>query len=298
MKVNVLLFTYNHVEFIEQALEGIRIQKTDFEFNVYISDDGSQDGTQEKIQSYLSLHSMPETKLFFQSKNSGIVSSAKSMLDAVDAPYFALLDGDDFWTDEFKLQKQIAFLEANPSFNGCIHNAQFQHENGADEILFKGNHSYHERYQYPKEIYPNNLIQRLILPTSSMVVRTDFIPSIPWSKFKDDYSVTWKITCFAIAKSKFHFINEEMSIYRNHLKGLSKGSRQAFHMSHIQFLKELKLNVLFELYHLEISQSIVFECRQILENVQLDKATKRRLFRVQWIHSVRAQWAYYKRIMN
>ena len=298
MKVNVLLFTYNHADFIEKALEGIRIQQTNFDVHVFISDDGSQDGTQAKIEAYLASHEMPSVKCFFQSKNEGIVSSAKRLLAQVNAPYFALLDGDDFWLDPLKLQKQIDFLDANPAFNGCIHNAQFQHENGADEILFKGNQSYHERYHYLDEIFPNNLIKRLILPTSSIVVRTDFIPTIPWDDIKDEYSVTWKITCFAIAKSKFKYLPEVMSVYRNHLKGISKGSKRAFHWSHIYFLQKLRSNALFELYHLEVFESIVFEARQILENVSLEKREKRKLFRIQWFYSMLAQWAYYRRIVK
>lgn len=298
MKINVLLFTYNHVDFIENALEGIRIQQVNFPFEVFISDDGSTDGTRERIERFLSVNKDFPARLFYPEKNTGILASAKRMLSAVNAPYFALLDGDDYWTDPLKLQKQVDFLDKHPTVNGSIHDARFLHENGADDILFKGNKSYHERYQYPTVIFPNDLVKRLIFPTSAMVVRSQFIPNIPWGNFKDGYSITWKLTCYAIAESTFMFLKEEMSVYRNHLKGLSKGFKYQFHESHVRFLQALLKDPLYELYHLEIRQSIVFEIRQILENCKLSVNQKRKWYFAQLMVSLREQVSFYKRLFK
>ena len=298
MKVIILLFTYQHEAYIEQALEGICIQQVNFPFEVCISDDGSMDGTREKIQVFLKKYPDFPARLFFPDKNTGIVQSAKRVLTSIHSTYFALLDGDDYWTDPLKLQKQVDFLDANSEVNGCFHNARFLHEKAAEEILFQGNQSYHERYQYPEIIFPNDLVKRLILPTSSMMVKTAFIPTIPWSSFSDDYSVTWKMTCYAIAKSTFHFMNEEMSVYRNHMKGLSKSAKLPFHQSHIHFLNQLLNEPLYVLYQLEILQSIHFEIRHILENCELSNSQKKRYFWLQITRSIQEQRCYYKRIFR
>ena len=121
--LSVCLITYNHEKFVRQALEGIFMQKVDFPIEVIIADDCSTDSTRNIILEYKEKY--PEIiKLIFQEKN---VGPAKNWMDLITAPkskYIAYFEGDDYWTDPLKLQKQVDFLEANEDFAICFHNVE------------------------------------------------------------------------------------------------------------------------------------------------------------------------------
>ena len=113
--LSVCLITYNHEKYIRDAIEGVLMQKVDFDFDLIIADDCSTDGTRTIINEYKQQY--PELiKLILQEKN---VGPAKNHMDLITAPkskYIALCDGDDYWTDPLKLQKQLRFLESNPKY--------------------------------------------------------------------------------------------------------------------------------------------------------------------------------------
>ena len=108
--VSVCCVTYNHADFIKQTLEGFVTQKTNFPFEVIIADDCSTDGQQDIIKEYAKKY--PDIiKPIFHSHNTG---SYQNLLDAASAckgKYVAMCDGDDYWTDENKLQKQADFID-------------------------------------------------------------------------------------------------------------------------------------------------------------------------------------------
>jgi glycosyltransferase involved in cell wall biosynthesis len=127
-EVEVMVVTYNQKKYIKEALDSILIQKTNFEFNIQICDDASSDGTTEICKEYQA--KFPEKiKLYINSrlnnikilgKPCGIHSMVHGFL-SLSSPYFALLSGDDYWTDESKLQKQFDFLENNKEYVSCFH---------------------------------------------------------------------------------------------------------------------------------------------------------------------------------
>ena len=119
--VSIICFAYNHEKFIKDAIEGFLIQKTTFPFEIIIHDDASTDCTPNIIKEYE--QNNPELfKPIYQkenqaSKEKGRVS--KICFNAVRGEYIALCEGDDYWTDPLKLQKQVDFLEANPAYSMC-----------------------------------------------------------------------------------------------------------------------------------------------------------------------------------
>jgi len=119
--LSVCLITYNHSKYIRQAIEGVLMQETSFHFDLFIADDFSTDGTRQILIEYK--NKFPDKiKLIFQKKN---VGPAKNWLDLITTPkskYIAYFEGDDYWTDKTKLQKQIEFLEKNPEYSLCFHN--------------------------------------------------------------------------------------------------------------------------------------------------------------------------------
>ncbi|MCC5902972.1 MAG: glycosyltransferase [Halomonas sp.] len=129
--VSVLCATYNHVEFIEDAIKGFIAQKTDFPFEVIIHDDASTDGTQKVIKKYAEQY--PELiKPIYQEKN--LFRQGKKATDfcfpGLLGRYVAICEGDDYWTDAKKLQKQFDYMENNPDVVMCHHNAFVFDKNG------------------------------------------------------------------------------------------------------------------------------------------------------------------------
>ncbi len=109
------MITYNHEPFIEQAINSILMQKTDFLFNLVIGEDCSTDKTLNKIKPY-EKNCQGRIRLIHSDQNIGMLPNLIRSLNACIGKYTAICEGDDYWTDPLKLQKQIYFLEANPEY--------------------------------------------------------------------------------------------------------------------------------------------------------------------------------------
>lgn len=118
--VSVIVPTYNQSNFISQALDSILMQKTNFRFEVLIGDDGSADGTREILTKYQREYPGVVSS-FFSECNQGAVANICRMLPYAQGKYLAGCDGDDYWCDEYKLQKQVEFLENHPDYSACSH---------------------------------------------------------------------------------------------------------------------------------------------------------------------------------
>ena len=122
--VSIRCLAYNHAPYIRQCLEGFVMQKTDFKFEAIVHDDASTDGTSDIIREYAEKY--PEIiKPIFEtenqySKHDGSIS--KIMNAEMRGKYIAKCEGDDYWTDPYKLQKQVDFLEMHPNVVGCVTN--------------------------------------------------------------------------------------------------------------------------------------------------------------------------------
>jgi glycosyltransferase involved in cell wall biosynthesis len=112
------MITYNHEKFISQAIEGVLKQHTDFKIELIISDDCSKDETQSIIKKYAETNKSL-IKPLYRDMNIGSMANFIETFSYCQGKYIALCEGDDFWTDPYKLQKQIDFLE-NPEHNDVI----------------------------------------------------------------------------------------------------------------------------------------------------------------------------------
>lgn len=125
-KVSVFVATYNHKDYIAQALESILMQEVTFPYEIIIHDDASTDGTAEIVKTYEErypniIKSMHQTENQFSQGN--ITATWECMLSMCTGKYCALLNGDDYWTDKEKLQRQYNYMEAHPECSLYIHNA-------------------------------------------------------------------------------------------------------------------------------------------------------------------------------
>ena len=126
-RLTVLCPTYNHENYISAALDGFVMQKTNFEFEVIVADDASTDKTPEIIKNYAEKY--PDLiKPVLREKNLGAVHNFQDIIQNITTDYVALCEGDDFWTDENKLQLQFDFLEEHPEFSICYHTVDLLYE--------------------------------------------------------------------------------------------------------------------------------------------------------------------------
>ena len=133
MKVSVAIITYNQKKFIAQAIESALAQQTDFDIEILVGDDCSTDGTQEIIKAYQAQHP-DKVRAVLHSKNlgqNGLFNTIET-LKLAKGTYIAPMDGDDFWTDSLKLQKQVDFMDSHLGFSACFHNALITYEDGLD----------------------------------------------------------------------------------------------------------------------------------------------------------------------
>jgi glycosyltransferase involved in cell wall biosynthesis len=108
--------TYNHESYISEAIEGVLNQKTNFSYDLIIGEDFSTDKTREICLKYKNKY--PELiKLILNNQNIGLIGNYNTTLQKCKGKYVAYCDGDDYWTDPFKLQKQVDFIELNVSFD-------------------------------------------------------------------------------------------------------------------------------------------------------------------------------------
>lgn len=123
LMVTIRCLTYNHEQYIRQCLDGFVMQKTNFRFEAIVHDDASTDGTVEIIREYAEKY--PDIiKPIFETENQYSKrdgSIGRIMNEHTHGKYIAICEGDDYWTDPYKLQKQVDFLESHPDYVMCSH---------------------------------------------------------------------------------------------------------------------------------------------------------------------------------
>lgn len=129
LMVSVWMITYNHEKFIAEAIEGVLKQQANFKFNLVIGEDGSTDGTARVVKEYADKY--PNIiKTRFNNPNIGVMPNMIKTLQECGGKYIALCEGDDYWTDPLKLQKQVDFLENNLEYVVCYHDAKIIDQHG------------------------------------------------------------------------------------------------------------------------------------------------------------------------
>src|SRR5438094_537303 len=119
--VSICMITYNHEKFVAEAIESVLKQKTTFPIELVIGDDKSTDSTPAIIKGYAEKYP-GILKVRYNKENAGVVLNTVKTIEECSGKYIAMLEGDDYWTDPLKLQKQVDFLEKNPDFACSFHN--------------------------------------------------------------------------------------------------------------------------------------------------------------------------------
>lgn len=134
-KVSVVILTFNQAAFIGKTIESALNQTTNFDYEILVGDDFSTDGARDIILDYQNRYP-GKVKAVLHSKNlgqNGLFNTIET-LKLADGQYIAPLDGDDYWTDVNKLQKQVDFMDSHPDYSACFHNALITFEDGSPSV--------------------------------------------------------------------------------------------------------------------------------------------------------------------
>ncbi|WP_435579666.1 glycosyltransferase family 2 protein [Gilvibacter sp.] len=231
--ISVGVVTYNHEKYIEQCLEGILMQKVDFNYEIILGEDDSTDNTRAICQKYAQQYP-DKIRLFLRSREDVIYINGNPTgrynfienLKQCKGKYMALCEGDDYWTDPLKLQKQVDFLEANPDYAICFHEAKIEwaQQKKYNEIVLNSDFPWNAMSP-EKDVYDiSDVIKGSFMATASVVFRRELLPSLPtW--FKEVQSGDMALYALITGNLKIKFLNEIMCIYRRHEKGVSRTHR-------------------------------------------------------------------------
>lgn len=206
--VSVICLTYNHEDYIRKCLEGFVFQKTTFSFEIIVHDDASTDNTQAILREYESKYPTLFNNIYQienQFKNKEINILINFVFPIVVGKYVAFCEGDDYWTDSNKLQKQVDFLENNEDFVLCYHNTNIL-SNGIIEEDFAKQKNISQISDYYDLLCFGNYMQ-----TSSVV----FLNKIHLFPFEKSIQLNDYVLWFWVSRfGKIYRINENMSVYR------------------------------------------------------------------------------------
>jgi glycosyltransferase involved in cell wall biosynthesis len=212
--VSVLCLTYNHESFIIQAIDSFLNQVTKFPIELVIGLDASSDSTTNILKSYQQKN--PDIlRIITSNKRVGVRLNAKRTRAACRGRYIAMCEGDDYWIDPYKLQKQFDFLETHPKYSICTHNVVVKNEHGGEESEWLGrNH---------KQKYT---LRDLLKYGSGGATCSLFFRNILEGNYPDWFytlpGADWALQILLCEKGDMHYFREPMGVYRRHDQGMTK----------------------------------------------------------------------------
>ena len=234
-KVSVVTITYGHEKYITETLDGVLMQQYDGSVEFIIANDNSPDATDEVVKKYFSENPAPENfkiKYTKHETNKGMMPNFIWALEQATGKYIALCEGDDYWTDENKLQKQIDFLEENEDYVLVGHNVRI-FENETNETI---------NSSFP---FTNS-----IKPSKNYIFLDNYIPALS-IVFKNKYEIPkWLLGCkigdyplilFLEQFGQIGFIDDIMASYRSNSgyhSSLDKNKKNQLFLQSIEIVKQ------------------------------------------------------------
>lgn len=210
-KVSILCTAYNHEKYIADALESFVTQKTDFPFEVLVSDDASTDKTADIIRDYAARYpDIIRPFLFEENQYQQDISIYDNYFHpAMRGEYVALCEGDDYWIDPQKLQLQVEFLDAHPDYSACVHNTIFRNcQTGEEKIRYAQSGDRDIGFEQ-LIVGDNNEYQ-----TSSLMYRRQYAFDKPDYFLAAEGYGDYPRSIMLCLAGKIRFINRVMSVYR------------------------------------------------------------------------------------
>lgn len=215
--LTVCLLTYNHAQYVREAVDSILEQETDFAWQLVIADDHSTDGTQDILKEYQKKY--PERiALILQKKNKGPEANWLDLISFPKTKYVLYAEGDDYFIDSSKLQRQVDFLESHKDYSLCFHPVRVVYEGMSkkDEVFPTPQARFNKRSLRFDDLLQTNFIQ-----TNSVMYRWRYATE----NIKDTYPKgiipgDWYLHLLHAQTGKIGFIDRVMTVYRRHSLGL------------------------------------------------------------------------------
>lgn len=273
--VSVSCITYNHALYIRQCLEGFVIQKTTFPFEILIHDDASTDGTADIIREYEKRY--PHLfKPIYQIENQyskGVRISATYNFSRAKGKYIAMCEGDDYWTDPLKLQKQVDFLEKHPDY-GLI--------NSDVDVYYQEENLFRKQYNRSKMLwnnkYPDGNVSIEILLNGQYFIKT---PTVLLRKSlydnyvkSDDYAVIVQnkfpmgdtpLWVYVAQHSKLAYMDDVTTVYRRNINSVSNSGKMFSKLKFALASAELRMSYI-QRYPNSFSKSFTRKIEKIFRN--------------------------------
>ena len=205
------MITYAHENYIEQAINSVLMQECNFEVELIITNDCSPDNTDGVIKKIIKNHPKASWIRYIRhEKNIGMMTNFVFTFKEARGKYIAICEGDDYWTDPNKLQKQVDFLEGNEEYVLCFHNVLIQDDKG---IMKKDAISDH----LGNTMSMIDLAKGNFIHTPSVVFRNNFeLPKWYYSLPLGD----WPLYLIIIKDKKIKKLDDVMCVYREHPNGI------------------------------------------------------------------------------
>ncbi len=235
--LTVLTLAYNQARYIGEAIESVLAQQTDFPVEHIIVDHCSTDGTQDIITAYAEKHTSIRPVLLPRRTGNGV--NVQALFSRCRSKYAALCDGDDYFTDPLKLQKQVDFLEAHPECSLCFHPVDVVYEDGSPSRVFP-----------PVDILPGgirkfytlkDLLFTNLIQTNSVVYRWRFREGLPEWFDASLIPGDWYWHLLHAETGLIGYLQDHMAVYRRHATSLY-ATAEVDHVTHrgVHGLSELR----------------------------------------------------------
>lgn len=268
--VSICCITYNHEKYIEDAINGFLMQKTNFPIEIIIHDDASTDKTADIVRNYEKKYPYL-IKPIYQSDNQyskGIKISPEFVWKKASGKYIALCEGDDYWTDSHKLQKQVDFLEKHSECIMCFHPAKIIDVTSNDDKGFIKPYNRTLVLKRDTFLYGGGSIA----PTASLVFSHSAVKNLPEFYYKAPVGDV-PLLLILLNYGQIGYINEVMSVRNLWIPGsyMTKHRKEKTNDQKIEHINKM-INVLddFNIYsngkwNKDINRIKTFYSLQILE---------------------------------
>lgn len=238
-EVDVLMITYNHQDYISEAINSVINQITNFNFRLLIFNDCSYDLTEEKILKCLN-HKNDRLSIIYENnvENLGFSLNGLKSLSKAKSKYIAFCEGDDYWIDSNKLQKQVDFLNENNNYVLCASNSRILR----NSILLDEDKSI--SYLKDKTLNFSNLISDFTynqIPTATTLFRRSVLDVVDFNFVKKCMFGDWPLLLEISRVGKIYFFKDFFSVYRINEKGAHSGlNSKEQKLAIIDFYKNVK----------------------------------------------------------
>lgn len=212
MKISVCIITFNHEQYIDACLQGAVSQQLNCDYEIVIGEDLSTDGTLEICRKYAAAY--PDIiKLISGPVNIGMTRNGMRTFAACTGDYLAICEGDDFWTDPHKLQRQLDFMEANPEYSMIAENGLVIDTIKSTEYPFNN--------MEERDLEIHHLLSKRQFPTASVLLRRSMLDA---SLFDYKFTADTFLWCFLAKKGKIRYLPVISSVYRKGIHGIVKST--------------------------------------------------------------------------